>query len=220
MTRDKVSDLLKIIAILTMLIDHIGAVFFPNLLIFRIVGRLSFPIFAYLLVLGYFRTSNLKRYIARLLIFGIVSQVPYTLLFGLRLNIYFTLIVGLYFIYYLDNMTSNIYDNRFLILLCTMPLTLVSDYGLYGVFTIVLFFYYLSEDVEFNRKHLIIFFTLTTLIYSIITGAYIQLFSILSLYIILNLKLKLSCKLRLNKYLAYSIYPIHLTIFYIFKVIA
>lgn len=89
---------LKIIAIATMLIDHIGQLLFLNhkyivtkfsisydvlnnvLDIMRGIGRLAFPIFAFLLVVGFTHTHNRKKYFSNLLIFGIISQIPYALL--------------------------------------------------------------------------------------------------------------------------------------------
>ena len=65
-------ELLKIIAIITMTIDHLGVVFYPQHLIFRVVGRLSFPLFSYLLVLGLESTRNQKKY---LLIQNIVARL-------------------------------------------------------------------------------------------------------------------------------------------------
>ena len=56
---------LKIIAAVAMLIDHVGIMFFPTVAIYRIIGRLSFPIFAFMIVEGYFHTKNLKKYVLR-----------------------------------------------------------------------------------------------------------------------------------------------------------
>ena len=51
------NDLLKIIAIISMTLDHIGWLFFPDIIIFRVAGRLAFPIFAYQIALGYEKTK-------------------------------------------------------------------------------------------------------------------------------------------------------------------
>ena len=56
---------LKLIAFVTMAIDHIGAVFFPESVILRIIGRIAFPLFAYCLVIGYLYTSDVKKYLRR-----------------------------------------------------------------------------------------------------------------------------------------------------------
>lgn len=76
---------LKIIAITTMLIDHIGAMFLTGDLLWyaitRSIGRLAFPIFAFLIVEGFYHTSNVKNYLKRLGIFAIISEIPFDLAF-------------------------------------------------------------------------------------------------------------------------------------------
>jgi hypothetical protein len=87
---------IKLLAAATMLVDHIGAVFFPDAMGFRIIGRMSFPLFVWLLVQGEAHTRNVWRYGLRLAVLGVVSQPFYQLTFGLtRLNILFQLLVGL-----------------------------------------------------------------------------------------------------------------------------
>ncbi|PSN15302.1 TraX family protein [filamentous cyanobacterium CCT1] len=87
---------IKLLAALTMLVDHIGVVFFPNAIGLRIIGRISFPLFIWLLVQGEAHTRNVGRYGLRLAILGVVSQPIYQLIFDTtRLNILFELLVGL-----------------------------------------------------------------------------------------------------------------------------
>lgn len=81
------SNQLKIIAILVMLFDHLVAVFAPrdNLLIwslFRLPGGIVAPIMCYLIATGYHYTSDVKKYIFRLLTFSVISHIPYNLTFG------------------------------------------------------------------------------------------------------------------------------------------
>ncbi|WP_199296043.1 MULTISPECIES: TraX family protein [unclassified Trichocoleus] len=86
---------IKLLAAIFMVIDHVGVVFFPNVLAFRVVGRLSFPLFAWLLTQGEQHTRNIERYLIRLLLLGIVSQPLYVVaLQGEFLNILFTLMLG------------------------------------------------------------------------------------------------------------------------------
>jgi hypothetical protein len=98
---------LKIIALVTMLIDHAGAVFpevfgFPpaGANIFRVIGRVSFPIFVYLLAEGFRHTKNRQKFLVRLGLFALISEVPYDLAFGndlnfiARTNIFYTLFLG------------------------------------------------------------------------------------------------------------------------------
>ena len=78
---------LKLIACITMLIDHIGAVFFPSVMILRIIGRLSFPIYCFLLAEGAAYTRHAGRYALRLLICALVSELPHDLAFYGRLTL-------------------------------------------------------------------------------------------------------------------------------------
>lgn len=74
-------DGLKLLACLTMLIDHIGAVFFPGVQWMRVIGRISFPLYAFLLSEGVHHTRNSKKYALRLLLIMVISELPYDLLF-------------------------------------------------------------------------------------------------------------------------------------------
>jgi len=96
--------LLKIIAIVTMVVDHVGRILYPELLFLQIIGRLSFPLFAYLVVLGVESTKKPRKYMATLLVFAVISQVPYYLAFGIapfdRLDMIFSLLLSAVTIYY------------------------------------------------------------------------------------------------------------------------
>ena len=81
---------LKIIAVVTMFFDHFVSVFFPHNaminLVFRVLGRTAAPVFCFFIAQGYHYTSDLKKYITRLLIFAMVSHLPYNLAFGFGLS--------------------------------------------------------------------------------------------------------------------------------------
>ena len=66
------TDLLKLIAIAAMLIDHIGGAFFPEVGVFRWIGRLAFPIFCYCMTVGLLYTRDIKRYLGRLGLFALI----------------------------------------------------------------------------------------------------------------------------------------------------
>ena len=99
------TNLLKIIALVAMLIDHIGYVFFEDVLILRMIGRLSFPLFAYSTFIGYFKTKDLKKYIVRLFVIALITEPIYDLLFikeYFSLNIIFSLLFEVIILYLLD----------------------------------------------------------------------------------------------------------------------
>ena len=111
---------LKLIAILSMLIDHVNkALIYPNLVsnngtltvvsnLFDIIGRIAFPLFCFLLVEGYFNTRNRKKYLLYLLIFGVISEVPFDMsttasLYNMNWNnVMFTLALVLITIWSID----------------------------------------------------------------------------------------------------------------------
>ena len=91
---------IKLTAIFTMVIDHIGAFFFPDIIFFRLIGRLSFPLFSFLIANGAHYSTNIKKYIGRLLIFALISQIPFYMAHSLAglpnsLNILFTFFLAL-----------------------------------------------------------------------------------------------------------------------------
>ena len=152
---------LRVIALVTMLIDHIGGVF--GIMEFRCIGRISFPIFAFLIVNGYRHTHNLKKYLLRLAAFAVISEIPYNLIArgevfnsGIQ-NIFFTLFLGLCCIALIDWLK----DKH--ILLCALPLIvccyvafkLKCDYDFIGVLTICAFYLFDKTDAK-NRILLVV----------------------------------------------------------------
>lgn len=73
---------LKILALITMTIDHIGVVLLPQYLILRIIGRLTYPIFAYMIAEGCFYTHSKKRYLGGIFALGFVCQIGFFLAMG------------------------------------------------------------------------------------------------------------------------------------------
>ena len=93
------SFILKMIAVITMLMDHSGDALIGNFSWLNIIGRIAFPLFAFQLVIGYRHTHNLKKYMLRMLIFAAISQAPFSILNKkvdpTILNIFVTLFFGL-----------------------------------------------------------------------------------------------------------------------------
>ena len=80
---------LKIIAAVLMFFDHFVTVFFAHnemiSLVFRLLGRTSAPIFCFFIAQGFYYTSNIRKYILRLLALAVISHLPYDLAFGLSI---------------------------------------------------------------------------------------------------------------------------------------
>ena len=75
------SEALRLFGLISMVIDHVGAAYFPDQLWLRIIGRASFPIFAIFVVKGIQKTRSPARYFLRLLFCAAIGQIPFRLLF-------------------------------------------------------------------------------------------------------------------------------------------
>lgn len=137
---------LKWIAIVSMLIDHMGAILFPQYIEMRIVGRLAFPIYCFLLAEGAVHTSNIRRYEIRLLAFACLSDIPFDLAFfgGVTLehqNVFFTLLLGVLVIEQFQKHEGKwLYGAVAFVLASVLAECLHTDYGAKGVLFILCFF--------------------------------------------------------------------------------
>ena len=70
---------LKLIAMTSMVLDHVGDNFFPDQVWMRIMGRIAMPIFAFCVSEGFRRTRDKRKYLMRMLLFGVISEIPFDL---------------------------------------------------------------------------------------------------------------------------------------------
>ena len=110
---------LHILAMALMLGDHLWATLFPAQEWLTCIGRIAFPIFAFMIVEGFFHTSNVRRYISRIFIFAIVSEIPFNLIYGSSLiypfhqNVLWTFLIALLCITFLGKIkeeSENVYE--------------------------------------------------------------------------------------------------------------
>lgn len=158
MKKGLTSNDLKIVAIITMLIDHIGYYLYSYLsfetyVTFRIIGRIAMPIFAFLIVQGFLHTKNLKKYIFRIFELALITQICFIILHYINityfpyyrnevyrfLNILFSYGLSLILLYILSqkkiipkyNEIINVFIKILIILLILLAyLNLEFDYGL------------------------------------------------------------------------------------------
>lgn len=214
------SFVLKIIAIVSMFIDHIGYAIFGGFSYFNYIGRLAFPIFAFQISEGYIHTKNLKKYFLRLFIFAIISQFPFMLFDSLltssfNLNIFFTLLLGLVCIYIYDKLKYKSIAITISIIIGILAEYMHFDYGIYGI-AIILIFYIFKNSITKASIAFILANLIKYLPYFITSGynnAYLYLFICTSLSIIF-IGLYNGKKGKDIKYLLYLFYPIHLLLIY------
>ena len=124
---------LKFIAAFCMALDHIGLVLFPRVEIFRIVGRLAFPLFAYMLAEGCIYTRNKLKHFALMLSFASACQIGYTLFTGdTYMSILVTFSIAVLLIYALELFKNTLFsDKRLILKILTGLLFLASLAGAY-----------------------------------------------------------------------------------------
>ena len=207
-----------------MLIDHIGLYFLDNNIICRGIGRLAMPIFAYFIAEGVKYTKNRKKYTLLLLLFGIISQIPYTLLHGyFRFNILITFLISIIFIYLIENFNKNIFYTIFTIFL-TLTFILIEflslfEYGIFAIALVIVFYFNKSKKSKLiNGLIVLLLYSLYLMLssnYNIFS--FIQLCALLSLVILYFYN---GTKGKLNlKYLFYTFYPLHFYIILFIKLL-
>lgn len=144
---------LKLIACLTMLLDHIGATLVPWIWL-RVVGRIAFPIYCYLLTEGVCYTKNEKRYGIRLLIGAVLAEIPFDLLFYGRLtlqhqSVMITLLLGLVYLSICRRIRKDSHKILLMLPFVIIAELLGTDYGGWGVAMVALFL--LTRNSK-NRK--------------------------------------------------------------------
>lgn len=233
--------MLKVVALILMLIDHLGFALFPNLFIMRIIGRLSFPLFAFSLTEGYIYTSNKERYFKRLLIFALVSMIPFAFLFdGLtkfsstlyvllheplimfigHLDIGFTLSLGFISLMIVDRIRlnkRNIINYIYLLLILLFAELIGVDYQVYGVLSIIAFYVFRNNKWYLILSFLVLPITMIN-INHLTTAPLYQIFAVFSIPIIFALKdNNIDKNFKLPRWFFYVFYPVHITILWIIR---
>ena len=200
---------LKVLAIISMLADHVGAVLYPEAVWLRYAGRLAFPIFCFLLVEGYYHTGNVAKYMARLGIFALISEIPFdlafhqTLWFPAKQNVFVTLFIGLGMLWGLERERECIIRVGIVLLSLWAAEFLCCDYGFMGVLLIAVFG--ITRGKNTARY-------LAGAVWNVFWPSRIQTAGALAM---LPIALYNGQKGRSMKYFFYLFYPVHLFILYV-----
>ncbi|WP_059046005.1 TraX family protein [Paenibacillus rubinfantis] len=199
---------MQLIAMITMLIDHVGLLFFPGEVLWRVIGRIAFPIYAYALVQGHVHTSNYRKYAIRLFLIAALSQVPYQLAFDTNgLNVVATLFVSSLVLRMLDSAKPGPLSAVIIAGVCVIMEVLPFDYGAYGLLLVLIFKYA-------GQGKAVVMHLLLNVVYLFAYGWVIQLASILPTMIIAygpELWRKLEAW-RLPRWVWRAFYPVHLAV--------
>lgn len=211
---------IKILAIVSMTIAHVGLFFFENPLWMYAFGRLAFPLFAWLLANGAIHTKNTKKYAVRLLIFGLISQIPFVMAnrtvdpnyWGL--NIMFTLFLGLLAINTTKNKTLPLKFFILFLFFCTGYILQV-DYGGMGILCIAAFYYFFNSKIKLLISQFLIIVGINiTLLLNLVSQNANTLVNPLyflpyGVFALIPIFLYNSQQGRKMKYLFYAFYPLH-----------
>ena len=217
---------LKIIAMVSMLFDHVGKELLPQYSVLQIIGRLAFPIFAYMIAEGCFYTKNKLKYFLTIFILGTGCQIVYMVAeHSFYQNVLITFSLSIALIFSLENFRVKkekisgitLFFTVLIVITFTMVLPVFMeeygfqiDYGIYGVLLPVAVFY--GKDKE--RKLVYATGVLALLAHSF--GG-IQWFSLLSIPILVLYNQKRG---KYNiKPLFYIFYPAHLVVIYLISLV-
>lgn len=222
---------LRILAMAFMLLDHLWATVIPGNDWMNYIGRLAFPIFAFQTVEGYLHTRDFRRYCLRLLLFGLVSEIPFNLMvsgslvYPFHQNVMFTLLLGLLTLRRLDAIQKNagslkgVKDIVLLTAVLLAAIVTLPDYGVLGVATVAAF-YLLRGFPGAKPAQLLAMAAIHCLGYEgqtipLFDGAIyfpVQGFAVLSLIPIWLYSGEKGPGGRVFQYAAYAFYPVHMLI--------
>ena len=146
---------LHILAMLFMLCDHLWATLFPAQEWLTCIGRLAFPIFAFMIAEGCYYTSNVKKYMQRLFLFAVISEIPFNLIMGSSViypfhqNVLWTFLLGLLSIQIIEKAKKKQKQWILLLIICLVlfmdyllgTISMV-DYNAAGILTVLLFYFF------------------------------------------------------------------------------
>ena len=233
---------LHILAISFMILDHSWNVFFvnQNQIWMNLLGRLAFPIFAFMLVEGFYKTKNRSKYLKRIFIFAVISEIPFNLLVSTSVfgspsiffpynNVLWTFGIALYMLVLFekiknkDNLpvTVKIFGKIIISILAMFITRLIGSDSLeYGIMMVLVFYFFRSKKwwnfiaqvilLAWINIFLILGYNVTLNCFGNEINVSSQSFAIFSLVFIWLYNGKQGIHNKITKYMFYSFYPLHL----------
>lgn len=223
---------LKVLALVFMFIDHAGKVLFSNMQEMRILGRIAFPLYVWCMIVGFYYTRCVWKYLLRILITGLISQPLYVVALNhawTEPNIFLTLFLGLCALWGIREKKygSHIWAPAIAIALATL---LGANYGWQGVLFFILL--YAVQDSRMGIAAVMVaYFMYWGTSYSITKSLFgisisldklpaflsrpLSAFLRMETYALLSLPLILipfGEDLKLPKWVGYTLYPVHLAL--------
>ena len=235
------SNMLRFIAVILMVSDHIWATYMSFGDWMTYIGRMAFPIFAFQIAEGFVHTKNFKKYAFRLLGFALVSEIPFNFFYSSRWfnpyhqNVLFTLLLGLMAMKVIDNLKKNHTSKDIALSVLYLLLIVIAsvlgfvDYGLNGVLMVVLFYIFRGFPFAWVLQLIgmvcinVIFFE-GQVIPTEIFGHYVEIptqaYAVFSLIPIWFYGGRKGVSNKVLQYGFYAFYPVHMIILYLIKYFA
>lgn len=192
-------NLFKLMAVFTMFLDHLGAILLPEYEVLRVLGRISFITFAFILVHNYkYFSKDLGLFKKRLFIFALISQIPFIYAFNdYHLNIFFTFLFSIILIELLSG-------KRYILFMLLLPFSFFVNYSILGVLFIIAL--YFSDFKKIGNVVLLVIIA-ALINYSKIYSPISMLTVIVLIYFNFEVRFNI-----FNKYFYYWFYPVHLVL--------
>ena len=229
-------------AMVFMIFDHLWGVFATDgYLWMTCIGRLTYPIFAFMIVEGYFHTKNLKKYVLRLLIFALISEIPFNLVMSsswiapLHQNVLWTFLIGILLIFLNEKANKKALWVRILVFIgtallgCLLGIITFVDYNHGGVLIILMFYVFRERKWWVLLGQIVCLYFISV---EVISGQFIpielfgktfelvvQSFCVLALIPIWLYQGKQGPYNKAIRYLYYGFYPAHLLLFALIRMV-
>lgn len=231
---------LHILAMALMLCDHLWAMLLPAQEWLTCIGRIAFPVFAFMIVEGYLHTHDLRRYLLRMLVWALLSEVPFDLMYGGSIfypyhqNVLWTFLLGLLLIRMIDQgrgrlrpVFSVLLSAGIVILGFVLGYVTMIDYYGVGVLTVLTFYFFRNRNW---RNRICQFLCLYILNVKVLGGYYYEIrifgfeaeiiqqgFALLSLIPIWLYQGRQGIHSKAFQYFCYAFYPAHMLALFIIR---